>query len=200
MKPTERGDRLKAEAALHRYEGMVRAISISLLHCARWTRILDEDDLRAEGRVAVLDALRTYQGYGIPEGAWVATRVRHRIIDAIRRLSRAGVTREDDRDDEREPPRLISVDTVNEQELPLAPDTFGREERAAHRRTQYQWLRNALATLSPRQREAFELSLYEGLSLREIGARMGITEARACQLQKLAVSHLQRVATQEPTE
>jgi DNA-directed RNA polymerase specialized sigma24 family protein len=77
---------VEAQTALARYESIVRAVARRLTPAARFGHALDEEDLCAEGRVAVLEALRTYAGFGIEERTWVRTRVRQRMIDAIRRL------------------------------------------------------------------------------------------------------------------
>jgi len=61
-------------------------------------------------------------------------------------------------------------------------------------------LMTAIRVLPPRQRVAIELGLFEGLALREIGDRMGISESRVCQLQKRAVQHLRRAINQEVTK
>jgi RNA polymerase sigma factor for flagellar operon FliA len=53
-------------------------------------------------------------------------------------------------------------------------------------------LLKAMDILPLRQRTAVELALFEGLALREIGDRMGISESRVCQLQKRAVQHLRK--------
>ena len=50
----------------------------------------------------------------------------------------------------------------------------------------------AIERLPERQRVAIELSLFEGLPLREIGGRMGVTESRVCQLHKRAIEMLRR--------
>ncbi|MFM2418238.1 MAG: hypothetical protein RL385_2961, partial [Pseudomonadota bacterium] len=79
-------ERAQTREALSRYESVVRALARRLLPVARFGHALDEEDLCAEGRVAVLEALRTYAGFGIEERTWVRTRIRQRMIDAIRRL------------------------------------------------------------------------------------------------------------------
>ena len=76
----------EAREALTRYEGLVQAVARRLAPAARFGQALDQEDLCAEGRIAVLEALRTYQGFGIEERTWVGTRIRQRMIDAIRRL------------------------------------------------------------------------------------------------------------------
>src|SRR5687767_7173290 len=117
----------EAQEALARYEVVVRAVARRLAPAARFGHALDEEDLCAEGRVAVLEALRTYAGFGIEERTWVRTRIRQRMIDAIRRLDvrtrdevRKGNERERARaegNDQLLPPesavrRLISLDTL----------------------------------------------------------------------------------------
>jgi RNA polymerase sigma factor FliA len=206
-------DDVEARAALARYEAVVRALARRLSPVARFGHALDEEDLRAEGRVAVLEALRTYAGFGIEERTWVRTRVRQRMIDAIRRLDvrtrdevRQSVEQERARaaasaQGEFAPPacfvrRLVSLESlVGAAEpgagLELAPSA----DEVAEQNAQHARLLDAIRVLPPRQREAIELGLFEGLALREIGDLMGISESRVCQLQKRAVQHLQR-ATQ----
>src|SRR5687768_11158070 len=117
----------EAQEALNRYEVVVRAVARRLAPAARFGHALDEEDLRAEGRVAVLEALRTYAGFGIEERTWVRTRVRQRMIDAIRKLDvrtrdevRKGAERERARNEGGSPSlppegtvrRLVSLDTL----------------------------------------------------------------------------------------
>ena len=204
--PGRRGE--TAAQTLDRYDRLVRALARRLLPLARVGRALDEEDLHAEGRVAVLEAVATYRSYGIQESTWVRTRIRQRMIDAIRRLDPR--TREEMRlvvrhargqteGDEAERGRalharqVVSVhataegsdallDTLRDEALP-ADEVIGARRR--HERLQV-----ALEGLPKRQRTALTLGLYEGLQLREIGERMGISESRVCQLQKKAVSRL----------
>lgn len=198
-----------ARDALARYEGLVRAMARKLRPLAAVGRALDEDDLHAEGRVAVLEALSGYEGYGIQEQTWVRTRIRQRMIDAIRRLDprtrdemrlvvkhAAGKTCGDEEDRGRaiSARRLVSLDACAPHEESLGariPDDrtlLADEQTLANRRRAD--LLSALTVLPDRQREALELGLFEGLALKEIGDRMGISESRVCQLQKRAVEHL----------
>lgn len=205
----------EAQAALSRYETVVRAVARRLAPAARFGHALDEEDLCAEGRVAVLEALRTYAGFGIEERTWVRTRVRQRMIDAIRRLDvrtrdevRQSTERERARmlgaDDDQERlcvRRLVSLDALHGEVEPQS--SFSGEvttctHELAEQNAQQTRLVEAMNQLPPRQREAIALGLFEGLSLREIGDRMGISESRVCQLQKRAVQHLQR-AVSTPT-
>jgi RNA polymerase sigma factor for flagellar operon FliA len=176
---------------------------------ARFGHALDEEDLCAEGRIAVLEALRTYAGFGIEERTWVRTRIRQRMIDAIRRLDVR--TRDEVRTAVEQDKvlarggevtqgscvrRLVSLDASYgdfEGGTPLADPQSPQADELADQSAQHERLRDALCGLPPRQREAIELGLFEGLPLREIGDRMGISESRVCQLQKRAVQHLQRI-------
>ena len=208
-------DANEARVALARYEGTVRAVARRLVPVARFGQALDEDDLWAEGRIAVLEALRTYAGFGIEERTWVRTRVKQRMIDAIRRLDvrtrgevrRIGALNRQPLDREvrasERPPvvrRLVSLDVAVHAEAEAAQRSLGDASAAPadelfEQSDQRTRLLKALSILPPRQREAIELGLFEGLPLREIGARMGISESRVCQLQKRAVQHLQRAIT-----
>jgi RNA polymerase sigma factor for flagellar operon FliA len=201
----------EARTALRRYEGLVQAVARRLAPAARIGQALDQDDLWAEGRIAVLEALRTYQGFGIEERTWVGTRIRQRMIDAIRRLDvrsrdelRAystpeGESEEDAQQRERarqlSARRLISLDSSASAEVePLSARLYDHlaqpADEAADQKALSRRLRFAIAQLPERQRTAIELSLFEGLPLREIGDRMGVTESRVCQLQKRAIEML----------
>jgi RNA polymerase sigma factor for flagellar operon FliA len=207
-------ERAQTREALSRYESVVRALARRLLPVARFGHALDEEDLCAEGRVAVLEALRTYAGFGIEERTWVRTRIRQRMIDAIRRLDvrtrdevrtavehDRAVARGDEVTQESCVRRLVSLDASFgdfEGGAPLADVSAPLADELAEQSAQQQRLRGALNDLPPRQREAIELGLFEGLPLREIGDRMGISESRVCQLQKRAVQYLQRVVADAP--
>jgi RNA polymerase sigma factor for flagellar operon FliA len=200
----------EAREALARYEGLVRSSARRLRPVASLGQALDEDDLCAEGRIAVLEALSTYEGFGIEEQTWVRTRIRQRMIDAIRRLDlrsrdetrlavqhAAGEIEDAGRQERARrvaARRLVSVDhapTDSEPMVARLKDSMapGVDELAFRNQQQAQ-LMHALTGLAPRQREALELGLFEGMALREIGEHMGISESRVCQLQKRAVEHL----------
>jgi len=201
-----------AREALTRYEGLVRLMARRLKPAASVGQALDEDDLCAEGRVAVLEALSSYEGYGIKEQTWVRTRIRQRMIDAVRRLDlrsrdeiRLAVrhasgetqgTAEEQRGRLVAARRLVSVDYAPSEREPmvnrlcdsLAPLPMQHAERG----DQVRRLMAGLGELSERQRQAIEMGLFEGKALKEIGSIMGISESRVCQLQKRAVQHLKQ--------
>jgi RNA polymerase sigma factor for flagellar operon FliA len=51
-------------------------------------------------------------------------------------------------------------------------------------------LRRAMRLLSPRLRRVLELFYFQDARLHEIGATLGVSESRACQLRRLALSEL----------
>ena len=210
----------EAQQALEKYESSVRMLARRLAPVARMGQALDEEDLCAEGRIAVLEALSTYEGFGIEERTWVRTRVRQRMIDAIRRLDvrsrdemRIAIKQRSDApvDDETEERaralrarRLVSFDSAPPEVEPLSARLYDScappADEIAENNAQHVRLITAISVLPPRQRTAIELGLFEGLPLREIGDRMGISESRVCQLQKRAVQHLQKVVSDFPPE
>jgi RNA polymerase sigma factor for flagellar operon FliA len=222
---TKRTDKIswndqEAREALARYEGMVRAMARRLRPAAQLGQALDEEDLCAEGRVAVLEALKTYQGFGIEEHTWVRTRIRQRMIDAVRRLdlrSRDEVrlavkhsSGETEDAQEEHKGRMVSARRLLSLDMPVYEEGEPRKNRmresiapradeATDRNIRHERLSAAIAELPDRQREAIELGLFQGMALREIGEHMGISESRVCQLQKRAVQHLKQVCSDEAT-
>ena len=204
----------EAREALSKYDKTVRYLARRYRPRGGLRNVIDEEDLVAEGRIAVLEALERYESYGIKESTFVGTRVKQRMIDALRRVDVR--TREENRllrshdagetsgDEHRRARRvaarqMVSLDApfgelgpmVNRMvdEAPIADDLTEEAQRYAH-------LETAMTSLPSRQRQALRLCLDEGLRLREIGQQMGISESRVCQLQKRAVEHLQtRMAT-----
>jgi RNA polymerase sigma factor for flagellar operon FliA len=213
---TKQRDQLKwddrsAREALDRYESVVRSTARRLKPSAAYGQALDEEDLHAEGRIAVLEALDSYQGYGIAEQTWVRTRIKQRMIDAIRRLdirsrrevrilasrteNHEGSDEEAEREREIAARRLVSFDANPSDSEPLSNRIADGQEPmpddAAYMRSKKKRLLDAFQALPPRQRSAIQLGFVDGLALREVGDRMGISESRVCQLQKRAVQHLQ---------
>ncbi len=214
-KPTPRRralcfDERTAREALTRYEGAVRAIARRLMPAAMSSQAMDFEDLCAEGRVAVLEALQSYGGFGIEEGTWVRTRIRQRMIDAVRRVdlrsrdemrlmarSAAGELQGEAHERGRliASRRLVSLESRRaEGGEPLSsrlPDEAGLPvDELVGRLEQHARLRRALGSLPERQRQALEMGLFQGMQLKAIGQRMGISESRVCQLQKRAIARL----------
>ena len=209
-------DERTAREALARYERVVRAIARRLVPAAIGSRALDFEDLCAEGRVAVLEALQTYGGFGIEERTWVRTRIRQRMIDAVRRVDLR--SREELRLMNRSANgelqgeahergrliasrRLVSLESRRGDGEPLgsrlAAEGAPTVEDLVGRLEQRERLQEAMQQLPERQRQALELGLFGGLQLKTIGERMGISESRVCQLQKRAVQRLQALLAEQ---
>ena len=204
-----------ARAALDRYEGLVQTLSRRLLPLAASGRALDRDDLVAEGRVAVLEALSRYKGFGIPERIWVKTRIRQRMIDTIRkydlrsreelRLCRQHAQGKIDAADEEHGRKLRARQLVsltsprNGEPVALEDEHAESTEQIAYARARMERLIDALQQIPERQRDAFFLGVFEGLGAREIGTRMGVSESRVCQLQKRAVERIRLLIANDNT-
>lgn len=205
-----------ARTALDRYEGLVQTLSRRLLPLAASGRALDRDDLVAEGRVAVLEALSRYKGFGIPERIWVKTRIRQRMIDTIRRhdlrsreelrlCRKQAQGRIDAGDEERgrelRARQLVSLTSPRDGEpVSLHDEHAESTEQIAYMRARMERLIDALQQIPERQRDAFFLGVFEGLGAREIGNRMGVSESRVCQLQKRAVERIRLLIANDNTD
>lgn len=203
----------EAREVLTRYENDVQRIAARLKPAVSRGQAIDEDDLRAEGRLAVLEALESYQGFGVSERTWVNTRIRQRMIDAIRRLDirtrdelrlamrfAAGET-EGDEETERgrkvAARQLYSLDCPGADGRPLmsriSDHHAAMPDEDAHQQERRRRLLAAMNTLTPRQRSVLQFRLFQGMSLREVGDQLDITESRASQLQKRAVERLTEI-------
>ena len=154
-----------------------------------------------EARLAVLDALASYSHAAVTENAWVRTRVRHRILDLIRRFNHR--TRDEIEALRNTSPatlkttlagarhfRSLDADTGSFH-IP-APGTSPEDE--AIRGAELGLLYRAIACLSERQRTAVELGLLQDRPLTEVAAIMGVSESRVCQLQQHALRNLRRTS------
>src|SRR5580692_7572821 len=123
---------------------------------SNWRNRSDIADLRQEVYVRVLDAARTQ----VPEHTqkFVFTTARHLLIDRIRR------------------DHIVPIETAADIDLlDFSRDVPG-PERSAIARDDLRRLQSALEQLPPRCRQAVVLRKVDGLSLREIAARMTISE------------------------
>lgn len=123
-----------------------------------WRRADDVPDLRQEVYT------RVYEGAardGLPDAtaAYVFRTARNLLIDQARRA------------------RVVSFDLVAElEELPEAPRDEWSPERVAAARAELRLLERALEALPPRCREVVSLRRIEGMSQKDIAARLGIAE------------------------
>jgi RNA polymerase sigma factor for flagellar operon FliA len=180
------GDAKSRAALIERYIPLANAL-------ARRVRVVsnavaDSDDVTSAALLGLIDAVDRFQpGRGVPFEAYASLRIRGSIVDELRRMDERGRGATAN-----ERPRPVSLDVLVEDEWRpfLATDDglddeFEREDLRGR-------VEGALGTLPVRQREVLARYYSDALTLREAGARMGISEARACQLHGRAISNLRR--------
>jgi len=155
----------------------------------------DREDLIAWGLVGLVQAAQRYRGdRGASFGAYAARRVRGQILDALRerdpltrsarRALRAAQRVSDDRGQSASaanPPYVeISLDRIGDvAEIHRAP---------ARRDERWPQVATALRDLSPLERRVLVLSYGRGLTLREIGGEIGLSESGVCRLRARALA------------
>ncbi len=153
------------------------------------TPVTDGDDLASAAFLGLIDAVDRFEpGRGVPFEAYARLRIRGAMIDELRRTSERSRTATPE-----EQPRMISLDGIlddgRSDMLPVAEcgldDGFEKEDLRGR-------VQGALETLTVRQREVLTHYYKDELTLRQTGAQMGISEARACQLHGRAIVNLRR--------
>jgi RNA polymerase sigma factor for flagellar operon FliA len=155
----------------------------------------DREDLVAWGVVGLVQAARRYRGdRGASFGAYAARRVRGQILDALR--ERDPLTRtarrafraaqrasEDGGAAAAAPPYVeISLDRIGDvAEVQRAP---GRQDE------RWPIVASALRDLTPIERRVLVLSYGRGLTLREIGGEVGLSESGVCRLRARALARV----------
>lgn len=181
------GDAESRALLIERYLPLARNMSRRVR--AIGTAVTDGDDLASAAFLGLIDAVDRFEpGRGVPFEAYASLRIRGAMIDELRRTGeRARHTEAADQ------PRVLSLDGLLEDEwrdvFTVAEDpvdeSFDRED------LRYR-VQGALDGLPPRQRELLARYYADSLTLREAGQRMGISEARACQLHGRAIVNLRR--------
>ncbi|HVD31762.1 MAG TPA: sigma-70 family RNA polymerase sigma factor [Methylomirabilota bacterium] len=157
----------------------------------------DREDLIAAGIVGLVQAARRYRGdRGASFGAYAARRVRGQILDALRErdpLTRSArrAFREAQRATEESgaasaaanPPYVeVSLDRIGDiAEVHRAPE---------HRDERWPLVAGALRDLAPLERRVLVLSYGRGLTLREIGSEIGLSESGVCRLRARALARM----------
>jgi RNA polymerase sigma factor (sigma-70 family) len=97
--------------------------------------------------------------------------------------------------------RIVSIETMADLDGLNIVDNDGGPERHVSGRQELERLRQVLERLPPKCRQAFELRKFEGLSQRDIAARMGIAESTVEKhLAKALHLVMTEMATPEPDE
>src|SRR5262249_9151677 len=145
----------------------------------------DREDLIAWGVFGLVQAARRFRGdLGAPFGAYAARRVRGQVLDALR--ERDPLTRSERRafraaqevSEDLPPPYVeISLDRLAE----IGADELA-EKSASRPRSDPRWMLVAtqLERLSAVERRVVILAYAREMTLREIGARVGLSESGVC--------------------
>lgn len=181
------GDAASRARLIERYLPLARALSWRVRMIE--TPIADGDDLASAAMLGLIDAVDRFEpGRGVPFEAYASLRIRGAIIDELRRTGERARNASPE-----ETPRTLSLDDLpaDDQQHAVAPVDDGVDE-AFEREDLRGRVQGALEGLPVRQREVLARYYADSLTLREAGARMGISEARACQLHGRAIVNLRR--------
>lgn len=153
------------------------------------------DELVALGNLGLVEARRRYDaGRGVPFPAFAALRIRGAMLDGLRhadplsRETRARVRREE----EAAPVALVHLDEAAQisEDAPPADELLGR-------RRLRQALGRALEKLPPRERFVVQKYFFEEQPLKQVGAELGVTESRVCQIVGGVAQRLRALISEE---
>ena len=181
------GDASSRALLIERYLPLARNLSRRVR--ALGTPVTDGDDLASAAFLGLIDAVDRFEpGRGVPFEAYAGLRIRGAMIDELRRTGERSRNAPVE-----EQPRTVSLDGLLEGDWHESlmsteagvDEPFEREDLRSR-------VEHALDELPPRQRELLARYYADSLTLREAGVRMGISEARACQLHGRAIVNLRR--------
>ena len=162
--------------------------------------LMGRDDVESAAVIGLIDAVDRYDpDRGVPFEGYAGLRIRGAILDELRRL-------DDHTRTERQRARAVAEDAEPEigayaatLSLDLLLESGDRDwaaEDDGPDQYESQDLRmrveSALRCLPPRQREVLARYYGDSLTLRESAVKMGISEARACQLHGRAIQNLRQ--------
>ncbi len=157
--------------------------------------LVGRDDLESAALIGLIDAVDRFQPQrGVPFEGYAVLRIRGAILDELRRTDDRGrAQRRHDRESEAPATGItVSLDLLLEQGEHAALGTDDELVTRHDHEDLRMRVESALRCLSPRQREVLARYYGDSLTLREAGVRMGISEARACQLHGRAIDNLRR--------
>ena len=156
------------------------------------------DDLESAALIGLIDAVDRFEpARGVPFEGYASLRIRGAVLDEVRRVDELGRA---DRRRQREATAqgeagsyhgTVSLDDLMERGYHGGAEQDEIAERYDAEDLRMR-VRSAMTCLPPRQREVLERYYGQSLTLREAGLRMGISEARACQLHGRAIQNLRR--------
>lgn len=181
------GDAGSRGALIERYADL----AIGIARCMRVpsSSLADRDDMASAAMIGLIGAVDRFDPRrGVPFEAYAALRIRGAVVDELRRVDERG--RVDRRAEGAE--LAVSLDVLLEtgkHQGPAVDDGLTERYDQEDLRTRVQ---DALGRLPARQREVIARYYGDELTLREAGAKMGVSEARACQLHGRAIQSLRR--------
>jgi RNA polymerase sigma factor for flagellar operon FliA len=151
--------------------------------------LADQDDVASAAMIGLIGAVDRFDPRrGVPFEAYAALRIRGAVVDELRHVDERG--RADRRPEGAE--LAVSLDLLLEtgtHQGPVADDGLAERFEQEDLKTRIQ---DALGRLPARQREVIARYYGDELTLREAGAKMGVSEARACQIHGRAIQTLRR--------
>lgn len=181
------GDVGSRGALIERYADL----AIGIARCMRVpaSSLADRDDVASAAMIGLIAAVDRFDPRrGVPFEAYASLRIRGSVVDELRRVDERG--RADRRPEGAE--LAVSLDLLLEKgthQGPVADDGFTERFEQEDLKTRIQ---DALGRLPARQREVIARYYGDELTLREAGAKMGVSEARACQIHGRAIQNLRR--------
>ena len=162
----------------------------------------DREDLIAWGVFGLVQAARRYRGdLGAPFGAYAARRVRGQVLDALRQ--RDPLTRTERRAFREQqklaadlPQPYVEVSLDRLAELGNA-DLAESDARAAKADPRWHLVAGALGSLSPVERKVIVLAFAKGMTLKEIGVRVSLSESGVCRVRARALKKLRAACAPE---
>lgn len=157
---------------------------------AGWIRETnDVEDLVQDGFVGLLQAVRRFDPTrGVSFSDYADSRVRGAILDGLRsrRLGRWSPHRD------RREASFVSLESAARRIRGTLADDRPTPDRVLENRERSDLLALGLSELPPRERLVLSLHYAEKVNLKQIGARLGVTESRISQLCSQAARRLRR--------
>ena len=157
----------------------------------------DREDLVAWGVVGLVQAARRYRGdRGASFGAYAARRVRGQILDALRerdpltRSARRAFRAAQRASEDGGTPAIPMSPPYVEVSLDRIGDVPEVHRAAEPRDERWPIVASALRDLAPLERRVLVLSYGRGLTLREIGGEIGLSESGVCRLRARALARM----------
>jgi len=156
----------------------------------------DREDLIADGVLGLVQAARRYRGdRGASFGAYAARRVRGQILDSLRErdpLTRSArrAFRAAQRASEDNGAAAAAAAPYVEVSLDRIGDVAESHRAPGRRDERWPLVASALRDLAPLERRVLVLSYGRGLTLREIGGEVGLSESGVCRLRARALARV----------